>query len=245
MALPAKHSYLMGGTFNSAAPILIDGDTSPFQLDSSGNLLVNVAAGTITATNPSVGLTGTAAPTSATEIGVVDSTGKLQHVTGLDLINAFAVTVAIVDGNGNQITSFGGGTQYADDAASGVAPTGTLSMGWDSANSKIRALKVDASQNLLVDATISSTAQAPLLVPVSTSSVSVLASNSSRKGCTITNLSFSTISLAFGGTAAVLFTGLTLGPGGTFWMDSQDFTTAGINAIASDTEGNLAIQEFD
>ena len=151
MALPAKHSYLMGGTFNSAAPILIDGDTSPLQLDSSGNLLVNVVSGTITATNPSVGLTGAAAPTSATEIGVVDSTGKLQHVTGLDLTNAFAVTVAIVDGNGNQITSFGGGTQYIDDAASGAHPTGTLSMGWDSANSVVRALKVDTSQNLLVD----------------------------------------------------------------------------------------------
>jgi len=151
MALPAKPSYLTGGVFNSAAPILIDGDTSPLQLDFSGNLLVNVASGTITATNPSVGLTGAAAPTSATEIGVVDSTGKLQHVTGLDLTNAFAVTVAIVDGNGNQITSFGGGTQYIDDAASGAHPTGTLSMGWDSANSVVLALKVDTSQNLLVD----------------------------------------------------------------------------------------------
>jgi len=151
MALPPKTSYLIGGTFNSAAPILVDGDTSPFQLDVNANLKVNVVAGTITATNPSVGLTGAVAPTSATEIGIVDSTGKLQNVTGLVLTNAKAAVVAIVDGNGNQITSFGGGTQYADDAASCATPTGTLSMGWDSVNSKIRALKVDANQNLLVD----------------------------------------------------------------------------------------------
>lgn len=45
----------------------------------------------------------------------------------------------------------GAGTQFADNAASGATPTGTLSMGWDSVNSKVRALKVDASQNLLVD----------------------------------------------------------------------------------------------
>jgi hypothetical protein len=38
-----------------------------------------------------------------------------------------AVGVAIVDGSGNQITSFGGGTQYADGAARGTA-TGTLAM---------------------------------------------------------------------------------------------------------------------
>lgn len=44
----------------------------------------------------------------------------------------------------------GSGTQYADNAVSGATPTGTLSMGWDSANSKVRALKVDASQNLEV-----------------------------------------------------------------------------------------------
>jgi hypothetical protein len=41
-------------------------------------------------------------------------------------------------------------TQFADNAASGATPTGTLSMGWDSANSKIRALKVDVSNQALL-----------------------------------------------------------------------------------------------
>jgi hypothetical protein len=40
-----------------------------------------------------------------------------------------SLNVAIVDGSGNQITSFGGGTQYAGDAAATSTPTGTMSIG--------------------------------------------------------------------------------------------------------------------
>src|SRR6266576_993730 len=53
-------------------------------------------------------------------------------------------------GNPLNVTGGGAGVQFADNAASGATPTGTLAMGWDSANSKIRAQKVDASQNHLV-----------------------------------------------------------------------------------------------
>ncbi len=52
------------------------------------------------------------------------------------------------------------GTQYADNAASGATPTGTLSMGWDSTALKVRALKVDNLQNLQVNlAEISTTVE--------------------------------------------------------------------------------------
>jgi len=50
-----------------------------------------------------------------------------------DLASNDALNVAIVDGTGAQITSFGGGTQYADGAARGTA-TGTLLMVDDGAN---------------------------------------------------------------------------------------------------------------
>lgn len=80
------------------------------------------------------------------------TTADVINLTGIG-----ALAVAVVDANGNQITSFGGGgvgggsdTQFTDNAASGTAPIGMLQMGWDSASSKIRALKVDASQNLTV-----------------------------------------------------------------------------------------------
>jgi hypothetical protein len=145
--------FVVGGIFNSVPPILVTGQQCAFQLDSSGNLFVNVAAGTISATNPSVGATGATAPTSATEIGVVDSTGKLQNVTGLVLTNAHAATVAIVDGSGNQITSFGGGVQFADAAASGAHPTGTQIIGWNKGGSTelaITALPLTNAQALTI-----------------------------------------------------------------------------------------------
>lgn len=46
----------------------------------------------------------------------------------LDLTNSNPVTVAIVDASGTQITSFGGGTQFAEDAAHVTGAIGTLSL---------------------------------------------------------------------------------------------------------------------
>lgn len=40
--------------------------------------------------------------------------------------NLHAVHVAILDGSGNHITSFGGGTQYTEDAAAAANPVGTI-----------------------------------------------------------------------------------------------------------------------
>lgn len=99
--------------------------------------------------NPAAGPTGSAVPADADYNGVSVS-GTLQGSTGFSVGAQIAMAVAIVDGSGNQIVSFGGGQQYADSAASGGAPTGTLAMGWDSSASKIRALKVDSSQGLEV-----------------------------------------------------------------------------------------------
>lgn len=48
-----------------------------------------------------------------------------------------AIVTAIVDGSGNQITSFGGGTQYVN-GASQATPTGTVALGYDGTN--VRAL---------------------------------------------------------------------------------------------------------
>ena len=51
------------------------------------------------------------------DVGVVDQ---------LDLTNSNPLATAIVDANGDQITSFGGGTQYTEDAAAAANPTGTV-----------------------------------------------------------------------------------------------------------------------
>jgi hypothetical protein len=51
-----------------------------------------------------------------------DGTNK---ATVRDLASNDALNVAIVDGSGNQITSFGGGTQYTEDVAAVTDPVGT------------------------------------------------------------------------------------------------------------------------
>lgn len=70
---------------------------------------------------------------------------KRTHLFALASSNAQAV--AIVDASGNQITSFGGGTQYLNGIANG-SPTGTLALGYDGSN--LRALKTDATGQLNV-----------------------------------------------------------------------------------------------
>lgn len=52
---------------------------------------------------------------------------------GLRVGDKGALWVQISDGSGNQITSFGGGTQYVGDAAATATPTGTMGMGLASA----------------------------------------------------------------------------------------------------------------
>lgn len=83
-----------------------------------------------------------------------------------------AVGVAIVDGSGNQITSFGGGTQYANGAAQ-ATPTGTVALGWDTAN--VRALSTDASGKLNVNANAGTNLNTSLLALESGGNLATLA----------------------------------------------------------------------
>jgi hypothetical protein len=87
------------------------------------------------------------------------------------------------------------------------------------------------------------TANSPAAASVGLTSAQVLASNASRKGLTLTNTSTANISLGFG-SAAVLNSGITLYPGGVFYMDEYCFSTQAVNAIASVAASNLGIQEW-
>lgn len=85
-----------------------DGQYGPLQTDSSGNLRVNVAAG------------------GAGDGSILDGANSAIKATVLDLTNSNPLTVAITDSNGDQISSFGGGTQYTEDAAAAANPVGTV-----------------------------------------------------------------------------------------------------------------------
>lgn len=72
------------------------------------------------------------------QIGAVeikDATGS-QRANVRDLTNSDALNVAIVDGSGDQITSFGGGTQYTE-GATDTTITGTVAMWEDTSDTVV------------------------------------------------------------------------------------------------------------
>lgn len=87
------------------------------------------------------------------------------------------------------------------------------------------------------------TPSSPTAATVGTSSAQALAANANRKGLILVNTSANTISVGLGSTA-VLNSGITLYPGGTFQMDEFCFDLGAVNSIASAASSNLAIQEF-
>lgn len=87
------------------------------------------------------------------------------------------------------------------------------------------------------------TANSPATATVGVTSAQALAANSARKGLVIFNESANTVSIGIGATA-VLSSGITLFPGGVWFMDEYTMTTAAINAIASAASSAISIQEF-
>lgn len=108
---------------------VIDGAGDSAMDDANNALRVNVVAG------------------GAGDGAILDGVSATIKATVLDYVNSNPLAVRLTDTNGDYVTA-GGGTQYADGAASG-GPTGTLAMGYDGAN--VQALATDASGNLQVD----------------------------------------------------------------------------------------------
>lgn len=88
------------------------------------------------------------------------------------------------------------------------------------------------------------TASAPAQVSVGVASGVLIAANGSRKGFVVVNNSSARISIGLAGAAAVLDSGITLYPGGSWVMDEYTFNTGAINAIASAAASLAGIQEF-
>lgn len=112
----------IGGKYSSTLPTLTDGQRGNVQLDSRGRVLVNVDAGS--AANAAASATGSAVPSSADYQGI-DVGGTLRGVTGASLGSHFAEAVMIVDGSGNQVTSFGGSGGTASNYTSAFPASGT------------------------------------------------------------------------------------------------------------------------
>lgn len=96
----------------------------------------------------------------------------------------------------------------------------------------------------VIDTVRTSTGNAPTAVSVGVTSTSVLPANALRKGAVFTNTSSNTISFGLNGNAAVLNSGITLAPFGTWIMDAFTFTSGAVTAIASGASSNLSVQEM-
>lgn len=97
------------------------------------------------------GLASISATVNGADGAIIDGNSSVAADV-FDLTNSNPLATQIVDANGDAITSFGGGTQYAVDAALGATPTGTLAVGIrDDALSALTPVEGDAI-GLRVDA---------------------------------------------------------------------------------------------
>lgn len=152
----------------------IEGDYVPFRTDANGALWVipsgtvtvsmatlpDTAAGDLAAINAALAGTLTVGSHAVTNAGTFAVQVDGAALTALQLIDDPVATISatplmrvgIFDAADTQITSFGGGTQYAVDAALGATPTGTLAIGIrDDALSALTPVEGDAV-GLRVDA---------------------------------------------------------------------------------------------
>lgn len=118
----ASLAVVGGGVEAAALRVTIANDsTGVVSVDDNGGSITVDGAVTVSATD--LDIRDIAAATDS--IAVHGDVGILDQ---LDLTSSNPAVVAIVDGNGDQITSFGGGTQYTEDAAAAADPVGTMGM---------------------------------------------------------------------------------------------------------------------
>lgn len=100
-------------------------NTSALALESGGNLAT--IAGAIAGTEMQVDVVASI-PAGSNNIGKIVITDGSNDATIRNLAANDALNVAIVDASGDQITSFGGGSQYNEDAVHSSGATGTIAL---------------------------------------------------------------------------------------------------------------------
>jgi len=118
----------------AASKTSADGDFSAIATDSAGRVGIADLGGSIT-------VDGTVAATQSGTWSIRNQDGSGNNLTSALRGSERALSVQLVDASGNQVTSFGGGTQYTEDAASAGGETGTVFLGVrnDAATSKTSA----------------------------------------------------------------------------------------------------------
>jgi hypothetical protein len=157
LTVPAPLNLVGGGIEAAALRVTIANDsTGVLSVDDNGGSLT--VDGTIAATQSGTWTVqpGNTANTTPWLASIHDGTTK---ATVRDLATNDALNVAIVDAGGAHITSFGGGTQFAEDLAHISGDVGTLSLAvrrdanttFVSADGDYSPLAIDANGNLKVN----------------------------------------------------------------------------------------------
>ena len=256
--LSGSNLPLTSAVYNSVTPTPGSAQQCALQCDSNGNLLVNVAVGGGGGggSNAAAGPTGSSVPADADYTGL-NVSGTLRGATGILVGSQYAQTMALVDGSGNQITSFGGGTQYAEGATSATA-TGTLSMGKNSTT--LKAIQTDASGNLVVvqataanlNATVTGTVGISGTVPVSgtfwqttqpvslTTLPALVASSAVIGSVKVTDgTNFQPTGDTSARTIHTTVDNSSLAVTGTFWQSTQPISIASAVTVAQATASSL------
>lgn len=160
IALPASGGAVVGGT--STNPLRTDPTGSTTQ-PVSGTVTANLAAGTNNIGD--VDILSIAAGDNT--IGRVKLTDGTLVASVRDTGTSDSLNVAIVDASGNQITSFGGGTQYTEGDIDATI-TGTAML-WEDASNTLRA--VSAVKPLPID--IAAQTQGDVLVNIQNAALDV------------------------------------------------------------------------
>jgi hypothetical protein len=158
-------------------------------------------------------ITINAIPTGTNTIGSVKLTDGTSVATIGNLTNNKALATMIVDGAGTQITSFGGGTQYADGATNST-PTGTAALGKNASN-VLHALSLDGSGNLNVNLASGTITGGDAAAGLTGSAVPTSASYTGY------NSGGNLIGVSTSNPLPVNFTNTTIATTGTYWQTTQ------------------------
>lgn len=185
--------------------------------------------------------------TPGTTNGVVVNSGSITANAGTNL-NTSALALSATQTNGtqkNQVVDGSGNVQPSGDVAARKIFTATT----DGTNTQ--AVKAASTAAASTDpgavVVLSSnfpvlTASAGTAVSVGATSTATVASNTNRAGLILVNTSVQRMSCTVG--TAVLNSGVSLFPGGTWTMDQYSFTTGAIACIAGAAASNISVQEF-
>lgn len=196
------------------------------------NAGITTIAGAVAGSEMQVDVVG-ALPTGDNGIGRVKLTDGTDVADVLDLASSNPLAVAIVDASGDQISSFGGGTQYTE-ADTDASITGTAMM-WEDTSDTLRAVSAakPLPVNVITGGSAAAASVATSQVSVTSSAATLIASRSGRTRLTLVNRG--SVSAFVGPATVSTSNGIEMKPGDCLFLEMAGTTLQGITASGSTT----------